>query len=289
MNKSEELRMSEKKKNSGIFSQKPKAAELAEKQRKKAPVTDHPQINTQVDTEVTVENLPAALAAHFEQLTILEKKIQAADSRAQNARILADNAKKKSAGFLGRKKAVEALQDSNISLAQAQSDVMDAVKVSFVYQQKISKIINQMLLLCVSNLAGTRTLLSQLQDELKKVERGDYSEETKTEMAKIIRDLKEQEDMMSRQAKQSVKLQEHEIHMQEQDEHLQQHDVWYAETAEEVARTNQLIAENQRQIEEMSRLCQSSEAALLEAEKKQRITIAVAAVAILVSVISFFI
>lgn len=289
MNKSEELRMSEKKKNSGIFSQKSKASELAEKQRKKASVTDQPQTNTQVDTEVTVENLPAALAAHFEQLTILEKKIQAADSRAKNARILADNAKKKSAGFLGRKKAVEALQDSNISLAQAQSDVMDAVKVSFVYQQKISKIINQMLLLCVSNLAGTRTLLSQLQDELKKVERGDYSEETKAEMAKIIRDLKEQEDMMSRQTKQSVKLQEHEIHMQEQDEHLQQHDVWYAETAEEVARTNQLIAENQRQIEEMSRLFQSSEAALLEAEKKQKITIAVAAVAILVSVISFFI
>lgn len=289
MNKSEELRMSEKKKNSGIFSQKSKASELAEKQRKKDSVTDQPQTNTQVDTEVTVENLPAALAAHFEQLTILEKKIQAADSRAKNARILADNAKKKSAGFLGRKKAVEALQDSNISLAQAQSDVMDAVKVSFVYQQKISKIINQMLLLCVSNLAGTRTLLSQLQDELKKVERGDYSEETKAEMAKIIRDLKEQEDMMSRQTKQSVKLQEHEIHMQEQDEHLQQHDVWYAETAEEVARTNQLIAENQRQIEEMSRLFQSSEAALLEAEKKQKITIAVAAVAILVSVISFFI
>ena len=281
--------MSEKKKNSGIFSQKSKASELAEKQRKKDSVTDQPQTNTQVDTEVTVENLPAALAAHFEQLTILEKKIQAADSRAKNARILADNAKKKSAGFLGRKKAVEALQDSNISLAQAQSDVMDAVKVSFVYQQKISKIINQMLLLCVSNLAGTRTLLSQLQDELKKVERGDYSEETKAEMAKIIRDLKEQEDMMSRQTKQSVKLQEHEIHMQEQDEHLQQHDVWYAETAEEVARTNQLIAENQRQIEEMSRLFQSSEAALLEAEKKQKITIAVAAVAILVSVISFFI
>jgi len=281
--------MSEKKKIFGILSQKPKASELVEKQRKKAPVTDQPQTNTQVDTEVTVENLPAALAAHFEQLTILEKKIQAADSRAQNARILADNAKKKSAGFFGRKKAVEALQDSNISLAQAQSDVMDAVKVSFVYQQKISKIINQMLLLCVSNLAGTRTLLSQLQDELKKVERGDYSEETKTEMAKIIRDLKEQEDMMSRQAKQSVMLQEHEIHMQEQDEHLQQHDVRHADTAEEVARTNQLIAENQHQIKEMGRLLQFSEAARLETEKKQKITFAVAVVAILIAVISFFI
>ena len=282
--------MSEKKKKLfGIFSQKPKALELAEKPKKKVPVSDQPDLSNQEDISISVDNLPAALAAHFEQLTILEKKIQAADTRAQNARALADSAKKKSAGFFGRRKAIESLQDSNISLAQAQAGVMDAMKVSFAYHRKISEIINQMLLLCVSNLAGTRTLLSQLQDELKKVERGDYSEETKAEMARIIRELKAQEDMMSKQAKQSAMLQEHTIHMQEQDEHLQQHDVRHAETAEEVAKTNKIAAENQRQIEEMSRQLQLSEAARLETEKKQKITFAIAIVAVLLTVIRFFI
>ena len=83
--------MSEKKKKLfGIFSQKPKALELAEKPKKKVPVSDQPDLSNQEDISISVDNLPAALAAHFEQLTILEKKIQAADTRAQNARALAD-------------------------------------------------------------------------------------------------------------------------------------------------------------------------------------------------------
>lgn len=278
--------MSEKKKKLfEIFSQKPKAVEVTEEDRKKAPATT---VN-QEEVAVTVDSLPAALAAHFEQLTILKGKIKTADERARTARTLADSAKKRSTGLFGRKKAVEALQDSSLSLAQAQSDVMDAMRVSFIYQQKISEIINQMLLLCVSNLAGTRTLLSQLQDELKNVEKGDYSEETKAEMTRIIHELKAREDIMSKQAKQSAVLQEHAIHMQEQDEHLQQHDVRHAETAEEVAKTNELATQNQRQIEELGQLLQFEENARLESEKKQRITFAVATAAVLLTIISFFI
>ena len=157
------------KKRLGIFQKKPKVASLTENRQGKVAPAEAPQNIVMEDTAVTADNLPAALAAHFEQLTILEQKIQGADARARKARTIALDAKKKPVGFFGRKRAVEALQDSALSFAQAQSDVMDAMRVSLVYQRKISEIINQMLLLCVSNLAGTRTLLGQLQDELKKV------------------------------------------------------------------------------------------------------------------------
>ena len=276
-----------KRKRLSIFSKQPKAVELAEKSKRKVPVVDSPPPDNQEDTAISAENLPAALAAHFEQLSILEKKVRAADVRAQNARVLADSAKKKSAGFFGRKKAIESLQDSNISMAQAQAEIMDAMKVSFVYHQKISEIVNQMLLLCVSNLAGTRTLLSQLRDELKKVEKGDYSERTKAEMARIIRELEDQEDMMSKQAKQSAMLQEHSLHIRAQDEHLKQHDVQHEETVGEIARANKLAVENQQQIERLVGMLQASEVQRETVVKTQKITFVFTFVAIVLAIIGF--
>ena len=277
------------KKRLGLFQKNPKAASPTENRQGKVAPAEPPKDTVTEDTVVTADNLPAALAAHFEQLTILEQKIQGADARARKARTIALDAKKKPVGFFGRKRAVAALQDSALSFAQAQSDVMDAMRVSLVYQRKISEIINQMLLLCVSNLAGTRTLLGQLQDELKKVEKGDYSETTKAEMARIIRELKAQEDMMSKQAKQSAMLHEHTVHIQEQDAHLLRHDARHDETAGEVAKANQLASDNHRKIEEMERLLQLSEKARLESERNQRITLVIAVVAVLLTIIKFFI
>lgn len=277
------------KKRLGIFPKKPKAISLTESRQGKVAPTEAPKDIVMEDTVVTADNLPAALAAHFEQLTILEQKIQSADARARKARTIALDAQKKPTGFFGRKKAVEALQGSALSFAQAQSDVMDAMRVSLVYQRKISEIINQMLLLCVSNLAGTRTLLGQLQDELKKVEKGDYSETTKAEMARIIQELKAQEDMMCKQAKQSAMLHEHTVHIQEQDAHLLRHDARHDETAGEVAKANKLASDNHRKIEEMEQLLQLSENARLESERNQKITFIIAVIAVLLTIVKFFI
>lgn len=277
------------KKRLGIFSKKPEVAGLTEnKQGKVTPAAEPKDIATE-DTVVTADNLPAALAAHFEQLAILEQKIQGADIRARESRTIALDAKKKFVGLFTHKKAVEALQDSALSFAQAQSDVIDAMRVSLAYQRKISEIINQMLLLCVSNLAGTRTLLGQLQDELKKVEKGDYSETTKAEMARIIRELKAQEDMMSKQAKQSAMLHEHTVHIQEQDAHLLRHDARHDETAEEVTKVNQLASDNHQKIEEVEQRLRLSEEARRKSEWNHRITLAVAVVAALLAIIKFFI
>ena len=277
------------KKRLGIFPKKPKVASLTENRQGKVAPAEAPEDIVMEDTVVTADNLPAALAAHFEQLTILEQKIQGADAHARKARTIALDAKKKPVGFFGRKRAVEALQDSALSFAQAQSDVMDAMRASLVYQRKISEIINQMLLLCVSNLAGTRTLLGQLQDELKKVEKGDYSETTKAEMARIIQELKAQEDMMCKQAKQSAMLHEHTVHIQEQDAHLLRHDARHDETAGEVAKANQLASDNRRKIEEMERLLQLSEKGRLESERHQKITFVIAVAAVLLTIIKLFI
>lgn len=273
----------------GIFPKKPKVASLSENRNGKALSAEAPKDIIMEDPVVTADNLPAALAAHFEQLTILEQKIQGADARARKAKTIALDATQKPVGFFGRKRAVEALQGSALSLAQAQSDVLDAMRASLVYQRQISEIINQMLLLCVSNLAGTRTLLGQLQDELKKVEKGDYSETTKAEMARIIRELKAQEDMMSKQAKQSAMLHEHTMHIQEQDAHLLIHDARHDETAGEVAKVNQLTSDNHRRIDEMERLLQLSEKTRLKSEQKQGITLAIAVVAVLLAIMKFFI
>lgn len=284
--------MSEKKKKvSGIFNKKAKVvAPVDQHQEKELAVSESDTVVCEKESVVTADNLSAALAAHFEHLNDLEQKLKKADERANKAKLAAFEAKKKPVGFCSRKKAVEALQGSTLGLAKSQTEIMDAMKISFAYQQKISEIINQMLLLCVSNLAGTRTLLAQLQAELKNMEKGDYSEATKAEMARITRDLKAQEDWMCKQTQQSTMLREHSVHMQEHDEHLHQHDVRHEETAGEVARANKLALENQWKIKQLEQGLLASENAKRDAEQKTRIVSFIAVtVVVIMTIIQFFI
>lgn len=273
-----------------IFPQKTKAATLLEEQRstEMAP-SEQTEIIHDEEPTITANNLPEALVAHFEQLSLLEKKIKAADEHAQSARSMANDAKEKSSIYFGRGKILEALQNSVFHIAQAQGDIMDTMKVSFGYQKRISELINQMLRLCVSNLASTRNLLSQLRTELKKAEGGNYSEETKNEMSRIIRELKAQEDMMCKQAHQSAMLQEQAVHIHKQDEHLLQHDARHEETASEVERVGRLAGDNQKNIMELEQRLSRSEAMRLESEKKMHIIlIAAVVVVVALTLVQFF-
>ena len=59
------------KKRLGIFPKKPKAISLTESRQGKVAPTEAPKDIVMEDTVVTADNLPAALAAHFEQLNLL--------------------------------------------------------------------------------------------------------------------------------------------------------------------------------------------------------------------------
>ena len=193
------------------------------------------------------------------------------------------------ATFFGRRKAIEALQESSLGLANAHADMMDALALSFADQRKIGEILNQMLLICVSNLAGTRSLIGQLEAGLRTVEKGDYSEETKQEMKRIIRDLKAQEDLMIRQEKQAEALRKYGTQLQAAEDHLHEQDERHAETVEEVARANELAVSNRKKLDEIRGKMQATEDAFAESRKRQNVLFCTVVVLILITIIQFLI
>lgn len=253
---------------------------------KKTTITPKKDEAIVVEPTITVENLPDAIADHIEHLAVLEEKMAVARKCAGNAKSLAIEARSRPATFFGRRKAIEALQASSLGLANANADMMDALALSFADQRKIGEILNQMLLLCVSNLAGTRSLIGQLEAGLKKVEKGGYSEDTKAEMARIIRELKAREDMMIRQEKHAEALREYGAHLQAAEDHLHEHDERHNETAEEVSHTNQLLAQTISELEELKQKYTDSEVARLKSEKQNRMMlVGVAIVAVLLIIL----
>lgn len=230
-----------------------------------------------IDTPViTMENLPNAVADHLEHLVVLEDKMDVARKRARAAKEVAVAAKNKPTVFFKRKKAVEALQDSALSLANANADIMDALALSFADQRKIGEILNQMLFLCVSNLATTRSLIGQFEASLRKAQKSGYSEETKAEMARIIHELKNQEDMMVRQEKQAEVLREYGTQLKATEEHLHEHE----------SNTNDQLTQAQKELDELSKRLDESEEARLNSEKKYRyMLIAVAIGAVILSIL----
>lgn len=282
--------MSEKKKLWDKFSKKDTAVLQAEDSKgKKTTITPKKDEAIVVEPTITVENLPDAIADHIEHIAVLEDKMAVARKQAGNAKTLAIEAKHRPATFFGRRKAIEALQESSLGLANANADMMDALALSFADQRKIGEILNQMLLLCVSNLAGTRSLIGQLEAGLRKVEKGDYSEETKQEMKRIIRDLKTQEDLMIRQEKQAEALRKYGTQLQAAEDHLHEQDERHAETVEEVARTNELAVSNRKKLDEIRGKMQVTESALAESRKRQNVLFCTVAVLILITIIQFLI
>ena len=282
--------MREKKKLWDKFSKKDTAVSQAEDSKgKKTTITPKKDEAIVVEPTVTVEKLPDAIADHIEHITVLENKMAVARKRASNAKNLAIEARHRPATFFGRRKAIEALQESSLGLANAHADMMDAFALSFADQRKIGEILNQMLLLCVSNLAGTRSLINQLEAGLRKVEKGDYSEETKQEMKRIIRDLKAQEDLMIRQEKQAEALRKYGTQLQAAEDHLHEQDERHAETVEEVARTNELAVSNRKKLDEIRGKMQATEDALAASRKRQNVLFCTVVVLILITIIQFFI
>lgn len=227
------------------------------------------EVNTVVDGPViTMENLPNAVADHIEHLVKLEDKMEEAQKRAGQAKKLAVSAKNTPNNIFTRKKAIEALQMSILGLSTVNAELMDAMSLSFADQRKIGEILNQMLFLCVSNLATTRNLIGQFEATLKKAQKNGYSQETKAEMARLLRELKNQEDIMARQEEQAGVLRDYGTKLKAAEEHLHEHE----------SNTNDQLIQTQKDLDELYKRLDESEEARKKSERQYRIALVCVAI-----------
>ena len=79
---------------------------------------------------VSLDQLPKVISNTYSDISTIDKKIKSAVSKANEAKTLAEDASKKNAGWTltgkDKKEAIEALQRSNVSLANALIENVEA-------------------------------------------------------------------------------------------------------------------------------------------------------------------
>lgn len=155
---------------------------------------------------LTPEQLPSVIDAQIRAVHDLEEKIKEAKSRAETAQESAANAHKKSAGFGKKKEAIEALQDATYDLSKSQDALVESQELNFQLHEKLGTVIRYLFGLGVSNIASNRIVVRQIELHLKNASEEELDDLARQELQNVVKQLKAQEDLMSKQETLSQKL-----------------------------------------------------------------------------------
>ncbi|MDR0312341.1 MAG: hypothetical protein LBI14_01955 [Treponema sp.] len=156
------------------------------------------------DGEISLGNikesdLPTIIGEQVQKLNELDESVREAIKMAENATNSATSARSQSAGFGHKKKAIEALQGAGYDIAKAVMSGVEAQKISFEFQRKLSEISKYLFALGVSNIALNRSTVRQLQLKMKGASEQELSDLAKREIINVIKQLKAQEDILFKQ------------------------------------------------------------------------------------------
>ncbi|MDX6047613.1 MULTISPECIES: hypothetical protein [Bacillus] len=176
------------------------------------------------------KDLPVMIQGQISKLKELDKSVKKAMKAANVAKDSANSARSKSAGFGKKKVAIEELQSAGIDLAEAVQSGAEAQKISFEFQTKLAEISKYLFGLGVSNIASNRFVVRELEMKLKGASKEELSELARQELISVVKQLKEQEDILRKQENFSkiIKIHDERLKVQFQksqqiDEQLQAH------------------------------------------------------------------
>lgn len=155
------------------------------------------------------EDIPIVIGKSFDLIKDLESRIEKASDSAENAKSNAQSAYNKGVKLLERKSAIEALQSSGRDIAAALVDGIDAQKLSFELHGQLAEVTKYLFALGVGSVALNRSVVRELEAKLSGASKEELSELARLEVIGVIRQLKAQEDMMSKQEKMNGILKEH--------------------------------------------------------------------------------
>lgn len=181
-------------------------------------VLDSDEIIDSVVSGIDEKDLPILINRQIKKLKELDKSIKEAINSADRARESAERAEIMSAGFGKKKAAIEELQSAGVDLANAVQSGAEAQKVSFELQTKLAEITKYLFGLGVSNIASNRFVVRELEMRLKGASKEELSELALQELTLVVKQLKEQEDILQKQEDLSKTVKIHEEKLVAQDQ-----------------------------------------------------------------------
>ena len=146
--------------------------------------------------ELNIDQVPDFIHDRFEKVEELKKNVDKASKKAKLAKESAEVAMEHSAGLFQKKGAIEALQTVTHDLAEAQISAAQAQELSFEYHQKVAELTTFLFKLGVSSIAANRSVVRTLELKLMGASQEKLDEYARQEIAEVVRQLKEQEDLM---------------------------------------------------------------------------------------------
>lgn len=157
--------------------------------------------------------LPNVIQEQVGKLKELDEGVKRAIDAATKAEQRAKTAGNQSAGWdiTGRKKkvAIEELQSAGIELADAVQLGARAQKLSFELQTRLGDVTKYLFTLGTNSLAANRIVLRELELRLSGASEIEIGELARQELESLVRQLKDQEDLLAKQEKSVKILKEH--------------------------------------------------------------------------------
>ena len=161
---------------------------------------------------IDIGQLPQVIGKTIADIKKVDEKIRSAMVKANEAKGLADVASNKKAGFAlfgsDKKEAIEALQKSNVSLANALVDTVDANEQLFQNQKRMSEGLRYLFGLGVMNIAANRTVVRELEKKMKHASKEELSDLARHEINNVVLQLRAQEDMQYKIDKMEANIRE---------------------------------------------------------------------------------
>lgn len=152
--------------------------------------------------DVSVEDMPSIVQKSVVGLVEVEKKVNFALKKANEAKESAlNNGNQKVGRIFGHKKNIESINEALCDVAEATGELADAQTIILDYMRKLSEVTKYLFQLGVSNIAANRAVIRELEKQLSSAKEGELSPYARQELLATIIQLKSQQDFMEKQDK----------------------------------------------------------------------------------------
>jgi hypothetical protein len=192
------------------------------------------------------KDLPQVIQGQISKLNELDTSVKKAMKAAASAKESAISAKNMSAGLGKKKVAIEELQSAGVDLAKAVTSGAEAQKISFEFQTKLAEVSKYLFGLGVSNITSNRLVVRELEMKLKGASQEELSELARQELMSVVKQLKDQEDILNKLEILSKTTKNHEMTLKDIDRQLQDQaeiDRWHSAQLENYAETSERFEE----------------------------------------------
>lgn len=215
--------------------------------------------------EYPVDKIPSAVKDCIVGLGVLQKKIDAAVQRSDNARRSAHSAANVKLAWyrIGDKtEAIEALQSAVASQSNAMFDQSEAMLAMLEYQKAIAHAMQFLLGLGVSSIANNRAVYNAVKAEIQNCSEEELSELAKQEFKNTLAQLQSQQDILRKQEETHEKAKQNRAAIKKINELDEQQE-------KELARQRSKDEEHDQRLDEQSTIIKNlqAEIAALKGEK----------------------